>query len=80
MEGSSEDALGEACQDGSLLHRSEIDQATGMAMVQLGVDVVEAFVRLRALAYAEGQPLHEIARSVVARELRLSNTAPEEEA
>ena len=30
-----------------------------------------AFVRLRALAFAEGQPLSEIARSVVARELRL---------
>ena len=79
-EGSPEDALGEACQDGSLLHRSEIHQATGMAMVQLGVDVAEAFVRLRALAYAEGQPLSEIARSVVARERQLSSVSPEEEA
>ena len=79
MEGSPEDALGEAWHDSSLLHRSEIHQATGMAMVQLGVGVVEAFVRLRALAYAEGQPLIEIARSVVARELRLSGTAPGEE-
>ncbi len=78
MEGAPEDALGEAWHDSSLLHRSEIHQATGMAMVQLGVGVVEAFVRLRALAYAEGQPLNEIARSVVARELRLSSTAPGE--
>ena len=79
MGGAPEDALGEAWHDSSLLHRSEIHQATGMAMVQLGVGVVEAFVRLRALAYAQGQPLSEIARSVVARELRLSGTAPGEE-
>jgi len=35
------------------LHRAEIDQATGMLTGQLGVSVAEAFVRLRAYAYAQ---------------------------
>ena len=36
------------------LHRAEIDQATGMLTVQLGVAAAEAFVRLRAYAYCSG--------------------------
>ena len=32
------------------VHRAEIDQATGMLMVQLGVPAAQAFVRLRAYA------------------------------
>ncbi|MFD3591062.1 GAF and ANTAR domain-containing protein, partial [Streptomyces sp. NPDC058683] len=35
-------------------YRAEIDQATGILMVQLGVGVEEAFIRLRAHAYARG--------------------------
>ena len=53
-------------------HRAEIDQATGMVSVQLGVAVGEAFVRLRAYAYAQDRRLGEVARDVVARRLRLS--------
>jgi ANTAR domain-containing protein len=53
------------------LHRAEIDQATGMLTVQLGVSITEAFVRLRAYAYAEDRRLAEVAGDIVARRLRL---------
>ncbi|HEV2378127.1 MAG TPA: GAF and ANTAR domain-containing protein [Streptosporangiaceae bacterium] len=53
------------------LHRAEIDQATGMLTEQLGVGIAEAFVRLRAYAYAHDQRLVDVARAVVARRLRL---------
>lgn len=54
------------------LHRAEIDQATGMLTVQLGVQVAEAFARLRAYAYAEDRRLADVASDIVARRLRLS--------
>jgi ANTAR domain/GAF domain len=50
---------------------SEVHQAAGMIMVQLDVDISEALARLRAHAYAEERPLHEVARDVVTRRLRL---------
>ncbi len=53
------------------LHRAEIDQATGMLTVQLGVPAAEAFARLRAYAYAQDRRLAEVAGDVVARRLRL---------
>jgi hypothetical protein len=53
------------------LHRAEIDQATGMLTVQLGIPVTEAFVRLRAYAYSEGRRLADVASDIVARRLRL---------
>lgn len=52
-------------------HRAEIDQATGMLTVQLGVGVEEALVRLRAHAYAHGRRLAEVAADVVAHRLRI---------
>lgn len=52
-------------------HPAELNQAAGMVSVQLGVDVAEAMVRLRAHAYASGRPLAEVAADVVARRLRL---------
>ncbi|MFF4426727.1 GAF and ANTAR domain-containing protein [Streptomyces sp. NPDC001549] len=51
-------------------HRAEIDQATGMLTVQLGVDIEEAFIRLRAYAYTHERRLAEVAADVVARRLR----------
>lgn len=51
-------------------YRAEISQATGMLTVQLGVGVDEAFVRLRAYAYAQGHRLTDVAADVVARRLR----------
>ncbi len=53
------------------LHRAEIDQATGMLTVQLGVPAAEAFVRLRAYAYAQDRRLADVAGDIVARRLRL---------
>jgi hypothetical protein len=53
------------------LHRAEIDQATGMLTEQLGVGIAEAFIRLRAYAYAHDRRLAELARDIVARRLRL---------
>ncbi|MFE7835975.1 ANTAR domain-containing protein [Streptomyces sp. NPDC057474] len=60
-------------------HRAEIDQASGMLTVQLGVGIDEAFVRLRAYAYARGRRLADVAADVVARRLRFSpDTEPEQ--
>ena len=53
------------------LHRAEIDQATGMLTVQLGVSAAEAFVRLRAYAYSQDRRLADVAGDIVARRLRL---------
>jgi hypothetical protein len=52
-------------------HWAEVHQATGMVSVQLGVPIDEAFVRLRAHAFAQRRPLRGVARDVVARRLRL---------
>jgi hypothetical protein len=53
------------------LHRAEIDQATGMLTEQLGVGIAEAFIRMRAYAYAHDRRLADLARDIVARRLRL---------
>jgi ANTAR domain len=53
------------------LHRAEIDQATGMLTEQLGVGIADAFIRLRAYAYAQDLRLTDVARDIVARRLRL---------
>ena len=55
------------------LHRAEIDQATGMLTVQLGVPVAAAFARLRAYAYAQDRRLADVAADIVARRLRLQD-------
>ncbi len=56
--------------DGLSDSRVEVYQATGMISVQLGVTLEEAFVRLRAHAFAADTPLHDIAGDVVSRLLR----------
>jgi hypothetical protein len=65
-------------QDGGLEdlggYRAEIDQASGMLTEQLGVNIEEAFVRLRAHAYAQGRRLAEVADDVVARRLRFPSS------
>jgi hypothetical protein len=53
-------------------HWAEIHQATGMVSVQLGVSLEEAFVRLRAHAFARNLSLRHIASQVVNRRLRLA--------
>jgi hypothetical protein len=47
-----------------------------MVSEQLDVAIGEAFVRLRAYAYAQDRRLSEVARDIVARRLRL-NPDPE---
>jgi AmiR/NasT family two-component response regulator len=55
-------------------HWAEVHQATGMVSVQLGVSMDEAFVRLRAHAFADGRTLRDVARAVVDRRLLLEGT------
>jgi ANTAR domain len=63
---------------GLAAHRAEVDQATGMLTVQLGVTAPEAFARLRAYAYAQDRRLADVAADIVARRLRLhSDPAPD---
>ncbi|QIB48260.1 ANTAR domain-containing protein [Streptomyces aureoverticillatus] len=56
-------------------YRAEISQATGILTVQLGVGIEEAFIRLRAYAYAQGLRLTVVSADVVARRLRFSPDA-----
>jgi hypothetical protein len=56
--------------DGLSDSRAEVYQATGMISVQLAVSLEEAFVRLRAHAFAAGRPLDDVAGDVVSRTLR----------
>ncbi len=55
--------------DGMWNDRAEVHQATGMILAQLDVPVQDAFVRLRAHAFAARRPLADVARDVVARRL-----------
>lgn len=57
-------------QRGGDLYRAEVYQASGMVMIQLGVSIEEAMVRLRAVAFADARPLGEVARDVVSGSLR----------
>ena len=52
--------------------QSQVHQATGMVQIQLGVTTDEAFLALRARAFATGQSLTDLASDVVARKLRFS--------
>lgn len=56
-------------------HSFEVHQATGMILVQLGVTAAVALVRLRAYAYAHDRRLGDVARDVVARQLRFVRDA-----
>lgn len=53
--------------DGAESDHEEVHYATGILMVQLGVDPQHALARLRAYAFAEGRSVTEAARDVVAR-------------
>jgi hypothetical protein len=53
-------------------YQLQVHQATGMVQVQLGVTTEEAFLMLRARAFASGRPLADLATDVVARRLRFS--------
>ncbi len=51
-------------------HRIVVHQATGMISAQLNCAIDEALVRLRADAYAAELPIDEVAKAVIARQLR----------
>jgi GAF domain-containing protein len=50
----------------------QVHQATGMVQAQLGVSTDEAFVRLRAKAFALGRTIYAVAIDVVERRLRFT--------
>lgn len=50
----------------ALDHQAEVHQAQGMVMIDLGVDLAEALVRMRAHAFGLGLPLIEVARQIIA--------------
>jgi hypothetical protein len=56
--------------DEALGATTELFQAQGMVMVQIGGTLPEAMARIRAYAYARDRRLADVARAIVARELR----------
>jgi hypothetical protein len=58
--------------DHSLHGRAEIHQATGMVVVQLGINATDALARLRAYAFVEQRLLSDVAHDVVSRRLRFT--------
>lgn len=46
-------------------HRAEVHQAQGMVMVDLGIDLAEALVRMRAFAFAAGIDLMDLATNII---------------
>jgi hypothetical protein len=53
--------------------RAEVHQATGMLTIQLRLDVLDAFARLCAAAYAGGRPIAELSRDIITRRIRLGD-------
>jgi hypothetical protein len=58
--------------DSRALYQMQVHQATGMVTAQAGVTIDQAFLMLRARAFAEGRPLAELATDVVARRVRFA--------
>jgi hypothetical protein len=54
--------------------RSELFQAQGMVMVQIGGSLADAMARIRAYAYGEDRPIREVAADIVAGRLRFDPT------
>jgi hypothetical protein len=54
------------------LSTREVHQATGMIMVQLGVDARDAYVRLQVFAYGNRRLLNDVAHDVVDRRFRFA--------
>ena len=56
-----------------------VHQASGMVAAQLGISVGQALIRLRAFAFGNDRPLTEVARGVVARDLRFDEQSGEKD-
>lgn len=54
-------------------HRAEVHQSSGMTAVQLGIDVDDALVRIRAHAYATNQTVADVAGQILAHRLHLGD-------
>jgi hypothetical protein len=54
-------------------YHAEVHQATGMLSVQLGISLDDAFVRVRAFAFATERSINEVARDVVEGRLGLDD-------
>jgi hypothetical protein len=59
--------------DSRATYQLQVHQATGMVQVQLGVKTEEAFLMLRARAFASDRSLADVATDVVARRLRFTS-------
>jgi len=66
---------GEAPADLALDRSYVVYQAQGMVQAQLGIDLVEAMLRLRAYAYAKDRRVSEVANDIVTRRLVLESDA-----
>jgi hypothetical protein len=66
------DGMADTTADFRTAFHPQVNQATGMVQVQLGVPTDEAFVLLRARAFATGRTLVELAADVVNRRIRFS--------
>ena len=64
------DSLPDEIDEGENL-RAQVHQASGMISKQLDITIIDALVRLRAHAYADGRPINDVARDVVTRRLRI---------
>lgn len=69
-------ASGRWLEHGEPLSRAEVHQASGMISVQLGVDIEDALLRLRAYAFVSHRSVLEVAQDVVAHRLRLIPDPP----
>jgi len=56
-------------------HAAVVHNASGMVSEQLGIDVNEALLRLRAVAFVVERPVADVARDVVDRRLRIASWA-----
>jgi len=65
-------ALGAEFEVGTAL-RHVVHQASGMVAVQLGVDVTDALVRMRALAFSQHRLVVDVANDIVTRRVRLTD-------
>lgn len=54
----------------SVLLRADVHRAAGMVMVQAGLNIEDALVRLRAYAFSSGETLTDVATKVVQQRLR----------
>lgn len=65
---------GSAALTGPIDSQAVIHQATGMITIQLGINLGEALLRLRAHAYATGQTVSAVAADVVNRRLHFDDS------